>query len=127
MLDHLLAHLTLKFLCLTAEFIKLVENRLQFFGRQTGHGLGFYSRHSSVRKHDHWVARRSPQPFQRGASIRPLTRREAHNPASDRSGLADCLKTTKGSCQSGVGRSTESITRTSTASRLGSNLRPSCS
>ena len=33
LLDHLLAHLTLKFLCLTAEFIKLVENRLQFFRR----------------------------------------------------------------------------------------------
>ena len=38
-LDHLLTHLTLKFLRLTAQFIQLVENRLEFFRGKTGHEL----------------------------------------------------------------------------------------
>jgi len=36
-LDHLLTDLSLKFLCLTADLIELIENRLKFFRRQTGH------------------------------------------------------------------------------------------
>ena len=35
--DHLLTDLSLEFLCLTADLIKLVENGLQFFRRQTRH------------------------------------------------------------------------------------------
>lgn len=37
MFDHLLADLSLKFLCLTADLIELVEDRLQFIRRQRGH------------------------------------------------------------------------------------------
>ncbi len=36
-LDHLFPHLPLKFLSLTAEFIKLFEHCLKFFRRNAGH------------------------------------------------------------------------------------------
>jgi hypothetical protein len=37
--NHLLADLSLKLLCLAAEFIQLIEDGLEFFRRQTGHVL----------------------------------------------------------------------------------------